>query len=74
MAMSATESQKNEGQPERGTVFLGAHEKHALRVIAAMRGVSESEVLRSTLIADVVAEYEARVNPREAVTGAADAA
>lgn len=32
-------------------------EKTALRVVSGLRGISESELLRTTLIADVLAEF-----------------
>lgn len=55
------EEQTDVKRTEPARLYVTPQEKQALRVVAALRGLSESEVLRESLIADVVAEFEARV-------------
>ena len=45
-------------RPERATLTLTREEKQAVKAVAALRGLTEDSLLRSTLIADVVAAYE----------------
>jgi hypothetical protein len=54
-------------RPERGTVTLTVEEKRAVRAVALLRGMDESSLLRTKVVADIVAEYE---RSREALDAA----
>jgi hypothetical protein len=43
--------------PKRVTILVTADEKRAVRMVAAMRDVTESELCRDMLLSDVVALY-----------------
>jgi len=47
-----------ESKTERAALAVTPHEKHALRFMTGHNKTTESELLRSTLIGDIVAEYE----------------
>lgn len=49
---------KQESRTERVTVTVTPLEKKAVKAVAAARDTDESSLLRSTLLTDVVAEYE----------------
>lgn len=54
-------------RPERGTVTLSIEEKRAVRAVALLRGMDESTLLRTKVVADIMAEYE---RSREALDAA----
>ena len=56
MGQHATPTQ--ESKSERAAIALTPSEKRAVRAVAALRGTDESNLIRTTLIADVVAEFE----------------
>ena len=47
-----------ESKTERAAVALTPSEKRAVRAIAALRGTDESNLIRTTPVADIVAEFE----------------
>lgn len=63
-------NQNQEPRNERATIAVTATEKQALRVLSAVRQVSEGELLRTMLLNEIVAEYS-RTIERMRDTGAA---
>ena len=57
MATQANKTQ-DERRDKRGIAQVTATEKRALRVVAAHRGVTESDLMRDATLDDVVEEYE----------------
>lgn len=47
-----------ESRTERATLALTPTEKRAVQFVANVRQTTESDLLRTTLLADVVAEYD----------------
>lgn len=64
-------SDLQESRTERVTVTVTPLEKKAVKAVAAARDTDESNLLRTTLLADIVDEYR-RI--RELVTDGADSA
>jgi hypothetical protein len=56
--MSEATAGTQESRTERIGVAVTPTEKVAVRVIAGLRGTDESNLVRSTPIADIVAEFE----------------
>ena len=56
MAKDAIPAQ--ESKTERAAVALTPSEKRAVRAISALRGTDESNLMRTTPVADIVAEFE----------------
>lgn len=52
------ESPQDERRDKRGIAQVTVAEKRALRVVAAHRGVTESDLMRDATLEDVVDEYE----------------
>lgn len=46
-----------EARTERATIMLTPDEKRAVRLVAAARDVTESELLRVALLADILSEF-----------------
>ena len=53
-----TESPQDERRDKRGIAQVTAAEKRALRIVAAHRGVTESDLMRDAKLEDVVDAYE----------------
>lgn len=49
---------QEESRSERVGVAVTPSEKRAIRGVAALKGTDESNLVRSTTIADIVAEFE----------------
>ena len=49
-----------ESKSERAAVALTPSEKRAVRAVAALRGTDESNLIRTTTVAEIVAEFERR--------------
>lgn len=47
-----------ESRTERATMALTPTEKRALQIVANLRQVTESDLLRTMLMADIVAEFD----------------
>lgn len=56
--MPQVEGVTQESRSERAAIALTPTEKRAVRAVAAVRGTDESNLLRTTTIADVVKEFE----------------
>lgn len=55
--MTATTIQAQEPRSEKAAMAVTASEKRAIRAVAALRETDESNLLRSTLLEDIVTEY-----------------
>lgn len=60
--MAENETLAQEPRPERAVLMLTADEKRAVRFMAAVRDVTESDLLRDNLIADILSEWQ-RIRP-----------
>lgn len=49
---------QQEGRTERASIAVTKAEKQAIRAVAAARETDESNLLRSTLLSDILEEYE----------------
>lgn len=56
--MGQEAAEKQETRTEKVGVAVTPTEKRAVRAIAALRGTDESNLVRSTTIADILAEFE----------------
>lgn len=56
--MPDAEPQAQEPRTERATVMLTVDEKRAVRLVAAARDVTESDLLRSTGLGAIMEAYE----------------
>lgn len=50
--------EKQETARERLTVMLTTAEKRAVRVVAGLRRITESELMRDQSVSEIVAEYD----------------
>jgi hypothetical protein len=48
---------QGEFRTERATLMVTPDEKRAIRLVAAARDITESELLRETVLADIIAAY-----------------
>jgi hypothetical protein len=56
--MPSADVSTQESRTERASITLTPSEKRAVRAIAALRGTDESNLLRTTPVADVMTEFE----------------
>lgn len=56
--MSGETGQAQESRSEKVAIAVTLTEKRAVRAVAALRGTDESNLCRTTTIADIVAEFE----------------
>ena len=56
--MSQNESTQQEGRTDRASLAVTKAEKQAIRAVAAARETDESNLLRTTTLAEIMAEYE----------------
>ena len=68
--MMARDSEAQAGRTARVTVTVTPDEKHAIKAVAAARETDESNLLRTSLIEDILVEY-GRI--REVVAAAVEA-
>lgn len=56
--MTGQESTQQEGRTERASLAVTRSEKQAIRAVAAARETDESNLLRTTTLAEILDEYE----------------